>query len=140
MCGSGLPGLPAVGCLPTCPPAAEAQTSPLPGPQCASSDQCSPKNLSASANPPCTFTSLYPQHHGVSEQPSHLQPTVCRGEPGWLHSTGIIPNEAASPQDQLMPQHRSDVLLPEANSASRREMESLTAPGSGFSQMSQPFQ
>ena len=39
-------------------------------------------------------------------------------------------------QDQLMPQHRSDVPLPKA---SRREMESVTAPGSSFSGCHSPF-
>lgn len=42
-----------------------------------------------------TFTALYQQHCGTSEQLCHLQPTVCRGEQGWPHSSRIIPDEAA---------------------------------------------
>lgn len=45
---------------------------------------------------PRTFTPLYPQHCGVSEQLSRL-PRICRGEPGCLQSSEIIPNEAAFP-------------------------------------------
>lgn len=84
MCGSGLPGLPAMGCLPTCPPAAEAQTSPLPGPQCASSVQRSPKNLSASANPPAPS---HPSTHSI---------VGCQNNPHTSSQQFAVANQAGS--------------------------------------------
>lgn len=43
-------------------------------------------------------------------------------------------------RETLMLQRRSNVLIPEANSAFRREMESLSVPGCSVSWMSQLLQ
>lgn len=100
LCGCSLSGLPAVRCLLKC-----LLSSGL---QRASTDQGSPRNPSASANPLHLHIPL---------------PTSSWGEPGSI-VVGLSPMRQHLPQDQPMPQHRSDVFLPEANSASRREIES----------------
>lgn len=89
---------------------------------------------------PCIFTSTYQQHHGVPEPPSRLQPTVCRGKAGWLHSSGCHPCEAImSPRTSLchntgaMSSYLKPTLPPE-----RRWRISL--PQAAVSWVSQPFQ
>lgn len=134
LCRPSLPWFPTVGCLPVQPPAVEAQT-PIPGLRCASTDQGSPRNPSASANPPTPSQVMRCWNN----------PQVSNQEPAEVNragsmAVGLSPMRQHLPQDQLMPQHGSDVFLPEANSDSRREMKSLAAPGSSFSWMSQPFQ
>lgn len=89
---------------------------------------------------PCTFTSIYQQHHGVPEPPSCLQPTACRGKPGGLHSSGVIPSEAViSPRTSLchntgaMSSYLKPTLPPEGRWR-------ISLPRAAVSWMSQPFQ